>query len=140
MVDRWRPTIGGCCVLVTARRAEWDHRLGIKTWALDVLDRTESLELLQNLYPDASSGTLHAIADELGDLPLALDLAGRYLQRYRYEVSPEQYLDQLRMLPPLQHESLHSMRSILPTGHIQNVARTIALSYDQLDERVPVDA
>ncbi|MBV7328121.1 tetratricopeptide repeat protein [Chloroflexi bacterium TSY] len=134
LVKRWRPTTGGCCVLITTRRSEWDPHLGIKTLALDVLDRTESLELLRHLYPDASSGTLEAIADELGDLPLALELAGRYLHRYRYEVSPEQYLEQLRTLPPLQHESLHRMLRILPTGHIQNLARTITLSYDQLDE------
>jgi hypothetical protein len=33
--------------------------------------------------------TLDAIADELGDLPLALTVAGSYLRHYIREVTPE---------------------------------------------------
>ncbi|MBV7334026.1 phosphotransferase [Chloroflexi bacterium TSY] len=139
LVERWRPTAGGCRVLITARRASWDPQLGIKTLALDVLARSESLALLRKHYPDAADSTLDAIAEELGDLPLALHLAGSYLTRYRYTITPEKYLEQLRNSAVVQHKSL-CMKGVSPTEHMQNVARTIALSYDQLDGADSVDA
>ena len=84
---------------------------------------------------------VRAIAAELGDLPLALDLAGSFLKTYRRVVSPEQYLAQLRRPNLLDHPSLQGRAAALsPTGHDRHVFKTFLLSYDRLDPNDPTDA
>ncbi len=141
LLRAWCPTSGGCHVIITSRRAEWDATLGVTPLPLDVFARPASIALLRKHRPDlpASDPTLDAIAAELGDLPLALHLAGSYLQRYRYVVTPTAYLAELRRAPPLDHQSLHSLDPS-PTNHIQYIARTFALSYERLDPRLATDA
>jgi tetratricopeptide (TPR) repeat protein len=134
----WRPASGGCRILVTSRYADWDVTLGVQVWPLEVLQRAESIALLREHRPDAAEATLEAIAREVGDLPLALHLAGSYLARYRRSIDPNSYLAQLRETSLLQHPSLQS-GGISPTGHIQNISRTIALSYNRLDLADPID-
>ncbi|MBV7338257.1 bacterial transcriptional activator domain-containing protein [Chloroflexi bacterium TSY] len=132
LLDQWRPTTGGCRVLVTSRRGDWELTLGVSMLALGVLTRGESIDLLRKHCLDANADSLFAIAEEVGDLPLALHLAGSYLYRYRRAVSPEQYLAELRDPKLLDHPSL-TAGGISPTGHVQHVGRTFALSYDRLD-------
>jgi hypothetical protein len=79
------------------------------------------------------------IAGQLGDLPLALHLAGSFLARYRHVVSPAAYLAQLQAPDLLKHRSLQG-GDFSPTGHVQHVARTFALSYERLDPEGEVDA
>src|SRR5215211_2060384 len=88
LLDRWLPLTGGCRVLVTSRRGSWDPSLGATDLKLGVFDRRESVALLREYRPDLppDDPELDAIAEELGDLPLALDLAGRYLKRYARDV------------------------------------------------------
>ena len=141
LIVKWRPVSGGCRVLLTSRRASWEASLGITTLPLDVLPRVHSIALLHKFRPDLadSDPDLDAIATELGDLPLALHLAGSFLARYRQAVTPAGYLAQLRQPDLLAHRSLQGWRltqDLSPTLHEQHVARTFALSYDQLD---PVD-
>ncbi len=137
VLQRWRPVSGGSQILVTSRRAEWEAALGIQTFAVDVLDRDSSIGLLRRYRDDeAMRGELAIIAEELGDLPLALHLCGSYLQRYRYEVSVVTYLAELRRPDLLSHPSLRGI-TLSPSDHLQHVARTFALSYDRLS---PTDA
>ena len=142
LLARWRPTGGGCRVLVTCRRGEWDPILDVEVLPLGVLDRTESVELLRRHVPNAEIALLDAIAAELGDLPLALHLAGSYLHRYRRAVTPAQYLTQLRDPHLLQHPSFLdiSNSTLSPTEHIQHVGRTFALSFDRLNPADESDA
>jgi tetratricopeptide (TPR) repeat protein len=135
LLDRWHPRGGGCRILLTSRRADWNTALGIPTLALDVLRRTESMALLREHQPDADRALLGEIAHELGDLPLALHLAGSYLSRYRHTTDAAGYLASLRHAP-LRHESLRS-GGLSPTEHDPHVARTFAFSYDQLDHNGP---
>jgi tetratricopeptide (TPR) repeat protein len=139
LLAQWRPPHGGCRVLVTSRRATWDATLGVQALPLGVLSREESVALLRKFRPDLGDDEADAIAEELGDLPLALHLAGSYLARYRHAVTPENYLAQLRTPNPLAHRSLQD-GGISPTQHAQHVARTFALSYRRLDPADPTDA
>lgn len=139
LLARWRPPSGGCRVLVTSRRCDWEIALGVQTLALGVLSRPESLALLVQHCHEANGAILDAIAEELGDLPLALHLAGSYLHRYRRVVTPAAYLAQLQDPKLLHHPSLRS-GGISPTGHVQHVGRTFALSYDRLDPKDKTDA
>jgi hypothetical protein len=141
---QWRPPIGGCRVLVTSRRAGWDRSLGLQARPLDTLSRAESLELLTKFRPDLSPAgpALDALAGELGDLPLALHLAGSYLERYRQIAAgqPAAYLAQLREQGVLDHPSLGGKwANLSPTGHERNLRRTFVLSYDGLDLKDPDD-
>ena len=107
-----------------------------------MLARTESVALLRKHRPDlaADDPALDAIAAELGDLPLALHLAGSFLARYRHAPvgQPAAYLEAVRRPDLLEHRSL-TMEGESPTGHEQHVARTFALSYDQLDPADEID-
>ncbi|NJL05715.1 MAG: tetratricopeptide repeat protein [Chloroflexaceae bacterium] len=132
----WLPTSGGCRILITSRRATWD---GIRVQPLGVLPRAESISLLRQLAAHLSDADADAIAEEVGDLPLALHLSGSYLAAD--PTTPvATYLAELRAAP-LQHESLQGVdvRSS-PTNHELHVWRTFTVSYDRLAPAEPTDA
>jgi tetratricopeptide (TPR) repeat protein len=139
LLSEWRPLSGGSRLLVTSRKSAWDPSFGIVSIPLDVFDRSESIQLLREHRPDllAEDPALNDIADELGDLPLAIDLAGRYL-RYYQEVTPGVCLEELRK-ERLDHESMDSTGAISPTGHVMNVRLTFKLHYDRLNRRYKMD-
>lgn len=135
-LSKWRPTTGGARVLLTSRRPNWDPALGITSIGLHSLDRQDSLSLLGSARSDLTNDdpVLNAIAKELGDLPLALHLAGLFLAKFRHSAlgSLDKYLEALRRSSVLTHRSM-TAGGWSPTGHEQHIARTFALSYDQLN-------
>jgi len=140
LLEQWRPVTGGCRILLTSRRAEWSRELNLTCLPLDVLSRSESAHLLQSLAPDLGQTHADEIAAEVGDLPLALHLAGSFLARY-HQISPAVYLDQLRNKSLFEHPSLQGRGSSLsPTGHEMNVVRTYALSWERLNPADEVDS
>jgi tetratricopeptide (TPR) repeat protein len=145
LLHRWRPRFGGSRVLVTSRRSEWDAALGVKTVPLTTLPRPASIELLRRFRPDipGTEPSLGGIAEELGDLPLALHLAGSFLKTYRSApfAQPVAYLESLQKTDLLRHPSLEGRGAgILPTGHEGHVGRTFALSFERLDLNSDRDA
>jgi len=147
-LSRWRPTTGGCQVLVTSRNDKWPPVGGVKVHRLDELTRADGLELLcsprtaatgiplQELMADAAADR---ICDEVGDLPLALALAGAYLAAYS-SMGFDSYLAKLRA-QSLLHRSLMELEDgELPTPHMPAVAATFALSYERLDATTPIDS
>jgi tetratricopeptide (TPR) repeat protein/transcriptional regulator with XRE-family HTH domain len=144
LLEAWRPTSGGCRVLVTSRRSHWSPTLGVTALPLDLLPRRDSIELLRRYRPDlaADDPRLYAIAGKLGDLPLALHLAGRYLLAYRAEVSLDDYLAELSRPALMGHASLLGEGledSPSPTHHVQSLAQTFALCLGRLDREREVD-
>ena len=149
LLDAWVPKGGGCRLLITARRTNWSPQRGITALPLGVLTRQESLALLHRHRPDLAIDDpgLNGIAEELGDLPLALELAGSYLARYRHESigTPASYLAELRREDLLAHESLQiaeprvlgQPRTL--TGHERDVARTFEVSLRRLQAASSVD-
>ena len=145
LLAQWRPPHGRCRVLLTSRRWQWDAALGVQVLPLNVLARPESIALLRQYRSDLAEDDagLNAIAANLGDLPLALHLAGSFLARYRYAVTPSAYLAQLQQPGWLEHPSLQGWkltRDISPTLHEQHVARTFTLSYERLAAHDTTDA
>ncbi|HEY0602926.1 MAG TPA: FxSxx-COOH system tetratricopeptide repeat protein [Herpetosiphonaceae bacterium] len=140
LLDRWRPKHGGCRVLITSRRHYWDPALGVRQLPLDVLPRHESQALLRTFRPELppDNPELEAIAATLGDLPLALHLAGSFLAKYRHAITPLQYLQRLHTPTILDDRSLRSA-GLSPTRHVQHVARTFEQSYERLDQADPTD-
>lgn len=141
LLDQWRPKSGGCRVLVTSRRAAWSKTLGVQTLKLETLPRAESIALLRKHRPDlaADDHALDALADYLGDLPLALHVAGSYLALYQDDLTAEEYLSELQAADGFDAELLAGEDGYA-TGHDQSVLRTFRLSYDKLDPAKPRDA
>ncbi len=141
LLQRWRPTSGGCRILMTSRRSLWEPALAVRSLPLSVLSRQDSVTLLRRHAPQLSADdpALANIAAEVGDLPLALNLAGRYLHRYQRAIAPSEYLAQIRSTDLVQHPSFDNA-GISPTGHPQHVARSFAISYDRLDSTHSADA
>jgi len=141
LLAEWRPPHGGCHVLVTSRRQQWDRTLGVSQLRLEVLPRMESITLLRQFVPDLSDTDADAIAAEVGDLPLALHLAGSFLVSYSRITNPTTYLDKLRDKQILQHASMLGRGAdYSPTSHDLDVARTFAVSFERLDSANETDA
>ncbi|HEY0737311.1 MAG TPA: tetratricopeptide repeat protein [Herpetosiphonaceae bacterium] len=141
LLDEWHPKHGGCCVLITSRRRQWNPAIGVQVVPLDVLPRGESLALLHRFRPDlpAQDPNLHAIAEALGDLPLALHLAGSFLAKYRRAITIMQYRQRLQAPTILDDRSLRAA-GLSPTKHVQHVARTFEQSYARLAPADTTDA
>jgi tetratricopeptide (TPR) repeat protein len=143
VLEDWVPRGGGCRVLATARRGAWGPHLGVRAISLGNLTPAESVALLHRHRPDLAEDDpdLAAIAAELGNLPLALHLAGTYLALGRHQTfgRPATYLAALQRPGLLGHQSL-TLEGRSPTGHEQHVARTFALSWKRLDPAVAADA
>ena len=139
LLAEWLPKTGGCTILLTSRRGNWSRGLGVELWPLPPLAPLESVNLLRHIVPDLPETIALEIAHEVGNLPLALHLAGSFLGRYR-QVKPALYLAQLRDKGLLHHPSLQG-RGVKhsPTGHELNVARTLAINLDQLDPNDEID-
>ncbi|MCP4423802.1 MAG: tetratricopeptide repeat protein, partial [Chloroflexi bacterium] len=135
---RWRPAHGGCHILITSRRARWDPALGVWHVMLDILERPQSVSLLQGFVPTLTQTPAARIAQELGDLPLALHLAGSYLSLFGDDITPADYLAQLQQATRLSHPSLRHGR-FSPTAHENHVARTFEMSVCRLDTANPRD-
>ncbi len=140
LLRQWRPPSGGARVLVTSRRAHWDATLGVTALPVGLLPRPDSMTLLwaHRFDPCPDGATLHDLADELGDLPLALHLAGKYLGQYRHDTSPRAYLAALRAAG-VKHESLDKPVGPSPTNHVPGLRATFDLSLARLDEAQPRD-
>ncbi|MCP5094986.1 MAG: tetratricopeptide repeat protein, partial [Chloroflexi bacterium] len=140
LLSEWIPVTGGCRVLLTSRRAHWSRPLQVVERPLPLLDSTESVALFKQLAPHLKPEEAADIANELGRLPLALNLAGSFLSRYG-QVTAVNYLSQLRSHSILQHPSLQGRGSdYSPTGHELNVYRTFAFNLVQLDIDNETDA
>ena len=139
LLAAWRPVTGGCRVLITSRRTDWARELQVRPRPLALPARAENVNLLQRLAPAVDATMAALIAQEVGDLPLALHLAGSFLARYP-QVIPESYLAQLRAQGPLEHRSLTGRGAAYsPTGHDLHVARTFAVSLGRLDPADPAE-
>lgn len=125
ILERWMPTLGGCRVLVTAR----NQLATMTTIRLGVLAPAESRTLLQQLCPRLTTAEAEAIAADLGHLPLALQLAGSYLNTY-----DQQSVAQYRQDLAVTHHSLKGGGGLpSPTRHEQDVEATFMLSLNQFD-------
>ncbi len=139
LLSRWRPPSGGCRVLITSRRAEWDPALSVSLIPLGDLGRGASVSLLHHFVPNLPEAT--AIARALNDFPLALHLAGNFLRAYQDVMTSAAYLAQLRNQNRVRFVSARLPgNNSSPTGHDLHLANTFSLSYEQLDARQPTDA
>lgn len=144
LLNKWLPVLNGFRLLLTSRHHDWPRDFGVQTHPLDLLSPPESLALLWKLAPrlkKVPDAELEDIAEHLGHLPLALDLAGRYLDERR-SLTPQGYLKELSDAGGgLEHTSLLDwVEGGNPTGHDTNLVSTFLLIWQQLNDEKPVDA
>jgi len=138
----WLGRLGACRLLLTTRRGSWPTELGVRGHALGVLPPDEARELLRKLAPRLEAtpdAALDALSAHLGGLPLALDLAGRYLEEVG-GVSAAAYRAEIQSGGSLKHPSLVDWTRTTPTAHAASLAATFALSFDQLNDDSPYAA
>jgi tetratricopeptide (TPR) repeat protein len=135
----WAPLGGGARLLATSRRELWPEEMPLRAVHLMPLPVPESVTLLRRYLAegdgrpprtDVGDADLTAIARELGELPLALRLAGRYLRRHRREPAAV-YLAALRRPDLLDHPSLRA-EGYSATDHDLDVWRSFKISLDRL--------
>ncbi len=146
LLRQWRPTTGGAQVLVTSRRGDWRATDGVTELPLRPLDRSASYQVLlgprayelerpvETLLADPQQRTAaDAICGELGDLPLALALAGAYLaDNLRLAlVDYHQRVQELLLVDPALTDVM-AADADLPTAYRRGVAAALRLSYAQL--------
>jgi hypothetical protein len=88
----YRPPGGAGRVLVTSRVPTWER--GTATVRLDVLDREEAVAFLRRRTGRDDATKLAALAEALGDLPLALEQAAAYMDETK--TTPADYLELFR--------------------------------------------
>ncbi len=113
-------------VLITSRNPDW---AGIaRPFKISVLRRAEATKFLLQRTGEPDEAGAAKVADELGDLPLALEQGGAYIARKR--VSFSTYLDRLTR----QRAKLWA-REQPPRDHPAAVATTWSLVLDELRDR-----
>ncbi|NUT91493.1 MAG: tetratricopeptide repeat protein [Saccharothrix sp.] len=103
-------------VLITTRRGGFGAIGAVVD--VDVLDRPESVALLRNRVPGAQIDAAHALAEFVGDLPLAIEQAAAYLESTRLPLVD--YLDLLRT----------QTARMLPKGRVAGRSETLATLWD----------
>ncbi|MCW2879005.1 MAG: ATP/GTP-binding protein [Sphaerisporangium sp.] len=115
-------------ILITSRNPAWSRVAD--PLEVDVFTREESVEHLLRRAPGLNSSDAEKVASALGDLPLAIEQAGAWLEQTG--MPPEQYV---RLLD----EQLTEMLKLgeQPTDYPTPVAATWNLSFERLRERSP---
>lgn len=130
-------------LIVTARRAVYDPTLGLHSCPLTLLPRSDSLALLRKLAPrlaQSPDALLSPLANRLGDYPLALHLAGMYLNQVQFS-TPATYLKQLDQPGRgLEQAFLAEWKKTNPTRYEHNASQAFGISWDALDPTDAVDA
>lgn len=124
-------------ILITSRRSDWPSDLAVQTVHLDVWSAPESYEFLRRHLKEAqaSDADLQRLATRVGHLPLALELARRYLN-HMPTVSVADHLDQMESVGT--HPAMQRWRADRgsPTGHTLDLTDTFALSWRQVSDEV----
>lgn len=120
-----RPQTGNGVVVVTSRNAAWkaasDEQL-----ELGVLSRQDSIELLKLRTGEQSEEAADALAEALGDLPLALSQAGGYIEATGTDCAG--YLERFR------DTAMTLLGKAMPDDYKETVATTWKLALEALSE------
>src|SRR5262249_22656385 len=114
-------------VLVTSRNHRW--KSSVDTVEVDVFTRAESLEFLHRRVPGSSGDDFDRLAEQLGDLPLALEHAGALQAETGMPVGD--YLDLLKT------EARKLLAENPPSGYPWPVAAAWSLSMARLRDQMP---
>ena len=122
--------VGGGHVLITSRNQTWSHLA--EPLEIDVFQRQESITHLLLHVPNLDEADADRVAAALGDLPLAIEQAGAWLEQTGMQA--EDYLEQVQA---------HASR-VLAMGEVANYPQSVItawnMSIDRLRGRSPAAA
>ncbi len=118
-------------VIVTSRHPYWQQKYHLAALDVNVFARGESTELLTRRVPSLGPGDASRIADNLGDLPLALEQAAAWLSLTG--MSAGSYLEQLAAQTALVLDREAPPDQLSTTGSVR-------VSFDRLRQHNPAAA
>jgi len=121
-LEDYLPHTGGGHVIVTSRNPNWGGI--VRTLPVDVFSRAESIEFLRNRTGQDDGAD--ALTDALGNLPLALEQAGAYIEETRITLS-----NYLKRFQEQQKEVLERGK---PVSYPATVTTTWEMSFKQVQE------
>jgi hypothetical protein len=114
-------------VLITSRNREWS---GVaETVDVDVFTRDESVALLRRRLPDITESEAEKLAEQLGDLPLALDAAANW------QLATAMPIDEYMRL--LDERMVQLLQESLPSTYPTPVAAAWGVAFDKLSQTAP---
>ena len=122
------PRAGGGHVIITSRNPSWSKIA--KLLPTKVFDRAESIDFLCMRTGQDETEAADMLAEELGDLPLALEQAGAYIEETTMSLAAYCELFQSRRQELWEEESP-------PIGYPQAVGATWSLAMDRVGEESP---
>jgi hypothetical protein len=125
-VRSWLPARGTGHVLVTTQDGLWPREQAME---VSTLDARTAAEFLLNRTMSTDVESAHAIAHELGLLPLALEQAAAFVE------TTGRSLDQYRELLRTSHSAL--LKRGAPAAHAAPVAATLSLALTELETVSP---
>jgi hypothetical protein len=117
-------------VLITSRDQGWESLADVLD--VDVYSRAESTGYLRHRIRSLTEAEADQLADQLGDLPLALEHVAGWLSTTR--MTPADYLTELRS------HAKELLASPRPANYPASVATTLTISLNQLREQNPAAA
>jgi tetratricopeptide (TPR) repeat protein len=123
-IAAYRPPSGAGRLLITSRSTLWGAVANVR---LDVLRRKEAVMFLRHRTGANDHPTLVALAETLGDLPLALEQAAAYMDETK--TTPADYLALYR-----EHD-----RELLSLGEPSTTAQTVATVWQVSLNRIRAD-
>jgi tetratricopeptide (TPR) repeat protein len=123
-------------LLVTSRRKDFDKSIGLRVRELELFTKEESLEFLgKTLKQTEIAQNRKELAEKLGYLPLALEMAADYININKMGI--EGYLKELADI--MKHESMQAewfreMEVNNPTKHDQSMFGTFQLSWREVKD------
>jgi len=127
-MDDYLPQAGGGHIIITSRNPSWSKIA--KLLPAKVFDRAESIDFLCRRTGQDDKEAADMLAKELGDLPLALEQAGAYIEETTMSLTAYCELFQSRRRELWGEESS-------PMGYRQTVGATWSLAMDQVGEESP---
>ncbi len=127
-VRDYLPQGGAGHLLITSRNPDWSR--AAKLLPVEIFDRAESIDFLCERTGQDNRKAADALADELGDLPLALEQAGAYIKTTGITLIDYQELFQSRRKELWDDETP-------PPDYPDSVAATWSLAMEQVSKESP---
>lgn len=119
--------VGSGHVIITSRDASWGN-IAV-TLAIDTLQRSAAMEFLQGRGLQAAQVELDALADSVGDLPLALEHAASFILATKRPI--REYIELLH------HRAVELLSSSDSVDYPTPIATTWSVSFERLRGEAP---
>jgi tetratricopeptide (TPR) repeat protein len=126
-IEKYLPREGTGHILITSRNPNWKSVAGVLP--IEVFKRSESVDFLLKRTDQDRRESADKLADALGDLPLALEQAGAYIEETAVSLA-----DYLKLFQENRQKILERGK---PTGYPDTIATTWNISFQAIKNDFP---